>query len=270
MHAVLRSRRLVAGLLAAPLALAGLAAADVPDGCYAAIEDDPATEDVDETVLACEKATWIADSTGAKAGNLAVTGATDFPTLVDEEPADSVASPGGAASGAGYLGTSLLQLAEQEPDATGLTIKGQFTGVIDRLALTLHGVYTGYGSTGGPTDRKPMTAYVSMEVDGLPVIGVQSREIAFTTDAAPTASASERFRANLTDLAVDLEDWGVDMDPDAVHEVTIRVTPRYLNTQPVMLFLFGTSEVPSGVVFNPVTVDTEVTTYPEPVTHGGA
>lgn len=251
-------RRVGAVLVAVPLALAGLAATP-PEGCYAAIEDDPATE-VDETLLACEKATWIADPSGTKAGNAAVTGATAFPTLVEDEPTESVASPGGASSGAGYLGTSLLQLAEQNIDATGFTIKSQFTGVIDRLALTLHGAYSGYGSTGGPTDRKPMTAYVSIEIDDEPVVLPQTLEIDFTTDAAPTANASERFRATLTGLAEALEDYGLDTSADAVHDITIRITPRYLNTEPVVLFLYGTKEVPSGVVFNPVTLDPEVVT----------
>lgn len=274
MRAASRFRSVAAGLSVAALAMTGLAAT-APDGCYAAIEDDPATEDVDETVIACEQATWVADPSGTKAGNLAVTGGTDFPTLVDEEPEESVASPGGAASGAGYLGTSLLQLAEPDVDASGFTIKGQFTGVIDRLALTLHGAHFGYGKlpfppTGpippddpnpmAPTEQSPMTAYVSLEVDGLGVIPTQTLEIDFTTDDAPTAAASERYRVVLTDLAVELEDWGVDMGPDAVHDITIRVTPRFINTDPVVLFLYGTSEVPSGVVFNPVEPDAEVAT----------
>lgn len=263
MRAALRFRSVAAGLSAAALAVTGLAAT-APDGCYAAVEDDPATEDVDETVLACERPTWIADGSGAKAGNLAVTGATDFPTLVDEEPTESVASPGGASSGAGYLGTSLLQLAEEEPDATGFTIQGRFTGVLDNLAITLHGRHTGYGSTGSPADRKPMTAYLSMEVDGVPIIPVQGLEVAFTTDAAPTANASERFRVNVTGLHKALEGWDIEVGDDIEHDITIRVTPRYLNTGPAVLFLFGTSEVPSGVVLNQVALDPEVATVRAP------
>ncbi len=45
-----------------------------------------------------------------------------------------------------------------------------------------------------------------------------------------------------------------------VHEVTVRITPRYINTDPAVLFLFGTTEVPSGIVFNPLVLDPEVTT----------
>lgn len=259
MRATPRLRSIAAGLSAAALALTGIAA-DPEDACYAVVEDDAGTAEVDETVLACQRDTWIADPTGTKAGNVAITGAAAYPTLVDEEPTASVASPGGASSGAGYLGTSLLQLAEQEPDGTGFTIKGEFTGVLDNLAITLHGMYNGYGSTGSPADRKPMTAYVSMEVDDVPVIPLQSVQTDFTTDAAPTASASRRFRLNVTGLHDLLDAYGIEFGDDISHQLTIRVTPRYLNTDPVVLFLFGTSEVPSGVVLNQVALDPDVVT----------
>lgn len=266
----MRSRlpaRLAAPIAVAALSLAGIAAGTPVEGCYVAIEGDAATADDD--VFACETATWIADPAGSKVGNLAVADDTRYPTFSDEEPAASVSS----GAGAGYLGTSLLQLNEPDVDATGFTIKGEFTGPIDALAITLHGVHSGLGRlpfspTGpippenpnptAPVERAGMTAYVSLEVDGMPIIPGQSLAVAFTTDAAPTAAASERYRATITDLANDL--YGLDLGAETVHQVTLRVTPRYINTDPAVVYLYGTSEVPSGVVFNPLVLDENVTT----------
>lgn len=264
-----RLRSIATGIATAALASSILAAAPA-EGCYVAIADDPKTE-ADETVEACEKQLWIADPSGTKAGNLAAFDQAQFPTLSETAPASSVASPDGAGSGAGYLGTSLLQLAEDDPNRTGFTIKGQFTGVIDALALELHGVHTGFGKlpfspTGpvppenpnptAPVERSPMSAYVSIEVDGKTIIPTQNLEVEFATDAAPTANAAERFQATITGLASKLKRVPNAYDPEAVHEITVRITPRYINTDPVVLFLYGTTEVPSNIVFNPLPAGT--------------
>lgn len=256
----MRSSRITTLLVSGAVGLSTLALAPAEDApCYLALGADT-PDDASDDVEACQITTWIADAAGTKAGNLAAAGATDFPTFSDVEPTGSVASAGGFQSGAGYLGTSLLQLAEENPELTGFTIEGEITGVIDALAITLHGRHNGYGSLGSPTDRKHFTAYVSLEVDGVAVIPVQSLQVEFTTDPAPTANASERFRANITGLAKKLRRVENAYDPSATHQVRLRITPRYVNTDPATLFLYGTKEVPSGVVFNPAQLDPDVST----------
>lgn len=257
-------RRLLAVLTVLPLAIASLAA--LPDeGCYVAVAGDPATTDDD--VIACETPMWIQDEAGTKAGNLAAVDQADspFPTFGPEEPTTSVT--GGA--GAGYLGTSLLQLTEPRPDATGFTVIGTFDGVLDSMVVTLHGLHNGYGAlptstddpVGGlnptrPTERNPMTAYIALEIDGIKVLGTQSTEVELLTSPAPTANAAEQYQVAITGLAGLFSEFGLALD--GTHDVKLRVTPRYLNTDPAVLFLYGTSEVPSSIVFNQVEIAEEL------------
>lgn len=260
----MRHRRLLAVLTVLPLAIASLAT-DHEDGCYVAVAGDPAITDDD--VIACEAPTWIQDAAGNKAGNLAAVDQTDspFPTFGPEEPTTSVT--GGA--GAGYLGTSLVQTLEPRPDATGFTIVGSFDGVVDSMVITLHGIHNGYGALPTriddpveglnptrPTERNPMTAYVALEIDGIPVLNKQSKQVELLTAPAPTANAAEQYQVAITGLAGFFAAY--DLALDGTHEIKLRVTPRYLNTDPVVLFLYGTSEVPSSIVFNQVEIPAEL------------
>ncbi|MFP5308203.1 MAG: hypothetical protein ACLGIR_01320 [Actinomycetes bacterium] len=258
----MRRTRAVAALLALPLAVSTMAA-HAPEGCYVAIENDP--DDPTDDVFACERETYVADTAGTKVGNLYTADAATLPTFVDDAPAQSVR----AGAGAGFLGTSLLQLAEDDYNDTGFAVVGEFEGLVDTISLELHGVHSGFGRlpvsptdpTGrepnptAPVDRAAMTAYVSIEIDGNAVVAPQTLMVEFTTDQAPTAAASERFRAVLTGVGELYEAWGI--DPAATNEVLIRVTPRYVNTDPVVAFLYGTTEVPSSIVFNSLSAPEE-------------
>lgn len=247
----MRHSRLLSAAAIAGLAFSGLAAE--ADTCR--------TEVVDESVEIelCEIPTWVKDP-GHKAGNAAITGAVEFPFLSGDAPDASVT----AGAGGGYAG-SLGQGANGTagPEST-LTVDGSFTGLIDSMHLTLHAlVYNGYGSTGTPTDRKPHSAYVEVDVDGAPL--VFQTEVEFLTTEAPDANAAMQFDVVLTglyDFMVEAHVFdGVSLEPDAEHTIQIRVTPRYVNTDAVVVYVYDTTEVPSSVVFNPAVLPEGVPAY---------
>lgn len=249
--------RLLPGALALATVASFAIAGHVPEGCYVALERDAATPDDD--AIACTATTYLADNGGTKAGNVdELNGGGATAILVDDEPTESVT----AGAGAGHLGTSYLQLVagSQEQFSTGMAIAGEYSGVLDNLDVTLHGFHTGYGAlpvstadpTGEPnptrpTERNAMQAYVDFTVDGIKVM--DDVEIETLMAPAETANAAETFRFRIAGIAALLDSFP-GFDVDAAHTFELRVTPRFINTDPAVVFVFGTTEVPSTVVVN--------------------
>lgn len=255
-----RSPRLLAGAVALGSIAAFAIAGEVPEGCHVAQErvaEDP-EDDPEEDLVVCTEPTFLADASEVKAGN--VTAADEQPSavLVAEEPTESVAD----GAGGGFLGTSLLQLNEPNEYATGLTIGGQSSGPLDSLDVTLHGFHTGYlalpvspsdptGSDPNPTNpitRQDAQFYVDLVVDGATLMN--NVEIESLMAPAETANAAETFRFRITGIS-DVFEPSSPMTAESSPTIELRVTPRFINTEPVIVFVYGTTEVPSSVVLNP-------------------
>lgn len=258
-------RRLLTLFAVTALAAVGLAAA-VPDGCYVAVQNDPETPDDD--VVACQLETWFQDPGTNKAGNLAAVDAYDYPTWGVEPPAASVSD----GAGGGFLGHMAAAFGVDESDRRlGATFAGSFTGPVDRMALTLHYFYNGYGSIGDQSDpdpnrattRKDLSSYVTLVIDGTRINTLGGEEgIDLTTSPAETANAADKGQLTITGIAEAMQLFGMDMGADTEHTVEITVTPRYINTDAAVVFVFGTTEVPGGIVFNPPVVDEDVNSVP--------
>lgn len=251
-----RSPRLLAGALVLGSIAAFAVAGHVPEGCHVAQER--VVEDPEDDLVVCTATTYLADASGNKVGNTTAPDEAPSAVLVDEAPTESVTS----GAGAGFLGTSLLQLNEPNEYASGLTIGGQADGPVDSLDVTLHGFHTGYlalpvsptDPTGGepnptgPVTRQNAEFYVDLVVDGATVMN--NVQIESLMEPAESANAAETFRFRITGISNVFEGFSP-MTADSAPQIELRVTPRFINTEPVLVFVYGTTEVPSTVVVNP-------------------
>lgn len=227
---------------AAAIAAVGLAAtfsiaAHAPEGCYVALEGDPAIEDDD--VFACEQQTWFhaAETPATTVAHLDPTGTHGVATFDTSEPAGSVT--GG--NGAGYFNTQAGGLGDQFFTAQ---FDGSFTGVIDRVDVDLH---TLGGVRPNPTADLRILVDIAVIIDGTEVL---IEEV--YVDAVPEESSSagaQRLDFAITGLASRLAALGVANDETTEHEVTLvfREFPTISGT----LYVFDTTEVPGGITFNP-------------------
>src|SRR5687767_7972181 len=114
------SRCLLATMLVLSIASAGAAQEPV---CYQTAVD---AEGNPTGPSYCTQQTWFTDS-GTKAGNLAATGATEYPTWDTTAPTASVAS--GAGGGFFSNGAGRQMASDPQTDAaTGATFTGTYTG----------------------------------------------------------------------------------------------------------------------------------------------
>lgn len=243
----MRSRLLIL-LAAVPLAAMSFATTDAPP-CYA-VDVAGTPDDTTDDLEACELETFF-HRAETPAGNVEALATGSFPTFDTNPPAGSVA--GG--NGGGYLGSSPVDFAAPRDPAGALTFVGTFEGVIDTLDITLHGFYNGYGSTGGPTNRHPHTLNVYLTVDGIQLLG--ATQVSAGTSPAESANAAEQFDFAITDIARLMDGFGLTLGGE--HTVELTVAPKYFNTNPVVLYVYDTTEVPGGIVFNPATIDENAT-----------
>lgn len=243
----MRIRTITAGLLALPLALTAVAA-ETPETCYVALEGDPDTAEDD--VLACELQTWLHAST-TKVSNLSDVDAQPPVGFDENEPTASVT----AGAGAGALGSGVPRAAG-ETTGSSLVVEGTFTGPIDVLDFDLHAiaplspVYT------------PDDIALTVEIDGVPVMTHGTQRIV-NVKPAPNATSPATFQLDfaVTNIATYFELAGLDLSPDAEHTVRVVAQPWFVNSGN-WIWVFDTTEVPSGITFNPVVIDPDATLLP--------
>lgn len=240
--------RLLILLAILPLAAVSLASTEAPE-CYL-IDLAGTPDDTSDDVEACELETWF-HRADTPAGNVEALGAESYPTFDTNPPAGSVT----AGNGGGYLGSSIVNVADPGSPTSGVRFVGEFDGVMDVMDITLHGFYNGYGSTGGPTDRRAHTIDLYLAIDGVQV--VSGTEVSVGTSEAETANAAHQFDFAVTGLAQLMDVFGFDLT--ATHTIELTVVPKYVNTNPVALYVYDTTEVPGGILFNPSEIDEKAT-----------
>lgn len=129
---------------------------------------------------------------------------------------------------------------------------GTYTGNIKDITLELHSIYAGAARAQGV-----FGVGVEVGVDGR-IFTVQATPAVVRATPTPSATrASEKVVFTLTgfDVVDDLdEDGAPDAGPGATeHQVTIKVRNGFIDQNPVGAFVYDTTEVPSGVTFNPAT-----------------
>lgn len=247
----MRSRLFIL-LAALPLAAVSLAAeGEVEEPhCYLVdVEDTP--DDLEDDVEACAVETWF-HRAATPVGNAEALAAESFPTFDTTPPAGSVA--GG--NGGGYGGSSIVEIADPGSPTAGARFVGEFEGVIDVIDVTLHGFYNGFGSTGGPTDRRAHTIDLYLTIDGATITGPTEISVATSDFDDPTA-APHQFDFAVTGIAKMIHMYG--LDPVGPHTVELTIVPKYINTNPAAIYVYDTTEVPGGIHFNPAEIDPAAT-----------
>ena len=183
-----------------------------------------------------------------KAGNLGALGLTGFPGWDENPPAQSVQQ----GAGAGYLSPFLSFQTNDQYEETGLTLEGTFSGCLDTMLFDLYAFLpTNRTGTSGSGAESPFNGIVELLIDGVEV-GFRA-EIEMATVPNPDGDATYRLRFAYTGLHAAMTRSG--LDPAAEHEIRFNVVPRYANTSNA-LFVYDTTEVPAGILFNGVPDDT--------------
>jgi hypothetical protein len=225
---VTRFRLLPALACVLALGLPAIAAAEDTDCRLVDPDDETSTE-------LCRSAVWFQPAE-TPVGNLGAFGVTSLPTWSDEEPAASVT----AGAGGGYFGSPVADIAFDASPEAGVTFEGTHTGPIDNAVVTLHAFVPADNATSSTRHGFRTT----LTVDGEPIIFAGE---AVDGTLTPAGDAVFELRFALTDLLRDITDF-VGTGPDAEHTIELNVTPFYFGDEAV--YVYGTTEVPGGIVFN--------------------
>lgn len=220
---------LVVGVLALP------AAGEVAEGCY----ELPEVTDVEF----CERAVWFTPSE-TKAGNLGATGVLAYPTWDEEEPTASVTD----GAGGGYAANGTLRQVEGTIDpAVVATFAGTHEGPMDNLDVTL------FLFAPGVQNEPTFNASGEIHVDGSTIASFDQAALPLT----PAGNAVLSTGFTVWNIHAALLKKGI--DPEGPHEITIHVTGYAIATT-TAVFVYDTTEVPAGMIFNTEALRTDVPT----------
>jgi hypothetical protein len=224
--------RRLALLLALALIAAVPVAASEPD------EEETAPGETEEVELRTEEAYFLCDdeyivqNVADLEGRLATWG--------PEAPDQSVTQ----GAGCGSVDSPFMQQTPGNPyDATW---EGTFTGALDSLTLHLHNVYAGPARTGEQFALK-----VRLFVNGRDQFGGDGLDVAITPERSDTG-LSELIELTISDIGL-----VAPTDETRRQRITVIVhggTPRHTEptiTGTVSAWVWGTTEVPAGITFNP-------------------
>jgi hypothetical protein len=207
---------------------------------------DPCIDDEGELIVE-EQQVYIHQAE-TKAGNLAALGFDSFPTWSEEEPTQSVQD----GAGGGYLANSQHFVTEADDEIFGLTVVGDFSGCLDTMLVELYAFLpTNRTGTAGDLEERPFNGIVTVDVDGERVFWPAEAEM--ETIPNPSGEATYRIRFALTNLHAAF--GFAEVEPGGDHELRLNLNPRFLNTNNA-LFVYDTTEVPSGILFNGTPDDT--------------
>jgi hypothetical protein len=229
MPRALTAALLCLALTAAPAALADEQADDERD-CRAVDPEDP------ESLLLCREDVWF---TGPeeKAGNLNAFDLADLPTWDTEPPAESVTQ----GAGAGYLGTSGANAAfGANSRQTSTTIEGTFTGPIDNLAIEMYLFAPARQAASNYAMR------LQVHIDGA-LVHISAEPDRGDLSSGGNAVLVTRFA--LTNILPIMQLYGLDLDQDAEHTITLSLAPWFI-ADDNSIMVWDTTEAPSGMVIN--------------------
>ena len=227
--------RILRSLAAASLVLAFAVPAMSQEASCRLIRGAETPDDPTDDVQVCRQDVWF-HANQAKLGNLGAH-AGGFPMFNGTKPSASVTT----GAGGGYIASSALHQGgfPFDPQATA-TFDGTFTGDIDTLAVTMF--------LFSPQE----------DVQSIPTIAINTRvlvdgQVLFETggNEIPRGSggqAAKRIDFAFTGLYQPLVDAGLN-GPGREHQIRFQIMGTGLATESA-LFVYDTTEVPSGMVFN--------------------
>lgn len=193
----------------------------------------------------CTQQVWFTD-TGTKAGNVAATGGTPFPTWDTTAPTTSV--QGGA--GGGFFSTGVGRQLSSDPTtdaATGATWTGTFTGDIDNMVVEL------YMFAPATAAADPAGAYVGsteMDIDGQQVLVPTQVNL----QLVPGGDAVLKTKFAITDVQAAMAYAGLATGPDVEHTIRFFFS-AYGLVSATSVIVYDTTEVPAGMTFNAPALD---------------
>jgi hypothetical protein len=227
--------RFVRTLAAAALVVSfGIPAGAQEASCRLVRGADTPTDPADD-VQVCRQDVWY-HSGAVKLGNSAAqTG--QFPTFDTTKPAGSVAT----GNGGGYLATSALHQGGSAFDPAGTaTFDGKYTGDFDNLAVTAY-LFNSHDSE----DAQGIFAInARILVDGQNIAETGGSQVKKSSGG----NAVKRIDFAFVDLYTALEQAGL-TGPGKEHQIRFQVMGTGLATE-AALFVYDTTEVPSGMIFN--------------------
>lgn len=206
----------------------------------ASAADDCTDPETGELILA-EQQVYLHQAE-TKAGNLGAFDLTGFPGWDSEAPTQSVQQ----GAGAGYLAVFASFQTGDHHQETGLTLEGTFAGCLDTMLFELYAFLpTNRTGISGDLSESPFNGVVTLDVDGVR-LGIGA-EVEMKTVPNEGGDATYRLRFAYTAIHRAMTQMG--LDPAADHELRFNVVPRYANTNHA-LFVYDTTEVPAGILFN--------------------
>lgn len=192
--------------------------------------------DPTDDVEVCRQDAWFHQAQ-TKFGNAAAFGQGSFPSFNTTKPTASVTT----GAGGGYLGSSATHQNGNpyDPQLTA-TFDGAFTGDFDNLAVTMY-------MFNPPEDAQSLPTYAvntRVAVDGQAILESGGNEV----KRSPGGQAVTRIDFAITGLYAALKDLGLN-GAGREHQVRFQVQGTGLATE-AALFVYDTSEVPSGMIFN--------------------
>lgn len=224
----------------AAAAAAGLAALAVASGASAATVEKP--------TFAKQQVWFNCDGQQTKvvnANNAALSG--KVPGWDTSAPTQSVQ----AGAGCGTADPSLLIATVEDTSVADATWSGTYVGNLDAITVEAYDIYVG-SARGGVTQ---FGVTPRLFVDGAAVALTPANII---VQPAPTSTgAAEKIAFTITGLGLteDLDEDGVaDPGPGTLsRKITVQLQSQYFNSTFVSAWVWDTTEVPGGLVFNPTT-----------------
>ena len=230
------ARILVASALLLPVGLPAAAHEETEPGACRLIRGENTPEDPTDDVHVCRQDVWFHQA-DTKFGNAAALGQGGFPTFDNVKPDESVTT----GAGGGYVGSSAThQNGEPFDPRLTATFDGTFTGDIDTLAATVY-------MFNPPEDAQDIPTFAintRLVVDGEEIVATGGAEVKRTVGG----DAARRIDFAFTNIYSTLEALGLN-GHDREHQVRFQVQGTGLGTE-AALFVYDTSEVPSGLIFN--------------------
>ena len=188
-------------------------------------------DDASDDVSVCRQDNWFHRAT-APIGNAAGFGADTLPSWNTTKPATSVT---GGAGGAYATNSAFHQAAGPQDPRGSAVFQGTYTGVLDTIAVDLY-------AFAAPVFTRDLN--ITLTVGGETVYA--SNQI---VNSVPGGQQVQKLSFAFTNVYSALETLGLPNEPATNHAIRVAVNGRYIINDPVV-FVYDTSEVPSGVIFN--------------------
>ena len=169
-----------------------------------------------------------------------------LPTWSSTPPAQSVTAGGGC----GYFENAAGAYAGPNRTTLDSEWQGTFAGNVDSLTVELHNIYAGAARATGP-----FIVRANLFVDGVEVFGADAADIRMTPVPSATR-ASEKMSFTFTGLQLLTEEG------DGSQVRTYKLIIRSVNEEQSG-WVWGATEVPAGVTFNPAAPEAVIVTVPQ-------